>query len=150
MNNLFLIFLLSFAQYVYADVYLYPFDNELQETRFQGLLGELRCPKCQNQSLADSDAEIAKDLRQKVYDLLIDGKSDGEIRNYLIVRYGDFISYRPPLTSTTLILWLGPLLLLLLSIGFAIVKVMKNASAPVKNTQQKSNDLDDDVEIKDD
>jgi cytochrome c-type biogenesis protein CcmH len=136
--------LLSFLQLINADVYIYPFDNELQETRFQALLAELRCPKCQNQSLADSDAEIAKDLRQKVYDLLIDGKSDEEIRNYLINRYGDFISYRPPLTSTTLILWLGPLALLLFSIVLAVVKVMKNATS--KNAQQTP----DDVEVKHD
>jgi len=127
------------SQHLVAEVFLYPFENEIQETRFQSLLGELRCPKCQNQSLADSDADIAKDLRQKVYDLLLDGKSDDEIRNYLINRYGDFITYRPPLKSSTALLWLGPLLLLLISILVAVLKVLpKSSSLVVKNDDQPS------------
>lgn len=113
----------------FAEVMIYPFENEVQETRFQSLLGELRCPKCQNQSLADSDADIAKDLRQKIYDLLIDGKSDDEIRNYLIERYGDFITYRPPLKSSTFLLWLGPLLLLVIAIGLAVMKILPKTKA---------------------
>lgn len=120
----------------FAEVMTYPFDNELQEIRFKSLLEELRCPKCQNQSLADSDADIAKDLRQKIYDLLLDGKSDEEIRNYLVERYGDFINYRPPLKSSTFLLWLGPLFLLCISIGLAIIKVMSKARQnPVQNNQ---------------
>ncbi len=102
-----------------AEVMLYPFDTELEELRFQSLLGELRCPKCQNQSLADSDAPIAKDLRQKIYELLKDGKSDQEIRNYLVQRYGDFISYRPPMAGSTVILWFAPFLLLMMSLLLA-------------------------------
>jgi len=124
------------SQNSFAELLNYPFANELQETRFQNLLGELRCPKCQNQSLADSDADIAKDLRQKIYDLLVDGKSDDEIRNYLIQRYGDFISYRPPLKSSTALLWLGPLILLLVSIGLAIVKVLPKSPRGTLNNDR--------------
>lgn len=132
------------SQYLFAEVFIYPFENEIQETRFQSLLGELRCPKCQNQSLADSDADIAKDLRQKVYDLLLDGKSDDEIRNYLIDRYGDFITYRPPLKSSTALLWLGPLLLLLISILIAVVKVLPKSSASrVEKTDEQQSHLND-------
>jgi cytochrome c-type biogenesis protein CcmH len=118
-----------------AEVLNYPFDTELEETRFNSLLGELRCPKCQNQALADSDAPIAQDLRQKVYDLLKDGKSDEEIRYYLVERYGEFISYRPALNTTTWVLWFGPVVLFFLSIGLAMrfVKLQK----PLEVSQQE-------------
>lgn len=130
----------SFA--CFAEVMIYPFENEVQEIRFQSLLGELRCPKCQNQSLSDSDADIAKDLRQKIYDLLIDGKSDDEIRNYLIERYGDFITYRPPLKSSTFLLWVGPILLLLLAMSVAVLKVL-----PKSNKSSIANEQADEVEM---
>ncbi|BBI67003.1 hypothetical protein PKHYL_11940 [Psychrobacter sp. KH172YL61] len=77
-----------------------------QEAQYRGLISEeLRCPKCQNQNLAASDAPIAQDLKQKVYDLVKDGRSDAEIRAYMQERYGDFISYKPPVRPSTWILW---------------------------------------------
>lgn len=127
-NSVFLL-LLALVQPGFAEVLIYPFDHEIEEKRFHSLLGELRCPKCQNQSLADSDAPISEDLRQKVYALIKEGKSDQEIRQYLIERYGEFISYRPPFRGSTLLLWAGPAVILLLALLIAVYQVRKSMQA---------------------
>ena len=101
----------------YAAIDVYDFDSVQQEAQYRGLIAELRCPKCQNQNLAGSDAPIAQDLKQKTYDLVKDGRSDGEIRDYMQERYGDFISYKPPVRPSTWILWFFPPLLLILLIA---------------------------------
>lgn len=85
------------------------------DRRLQSLSGELRCLVCQNQSLVDSDAELAVDLRREIRSMIEAGKSDEEIRDFLAARYGDFILYEPPFKPLTLLLWLGPLLFLLLA-----------------------------------
>ncbi|MBU5616434.1 cytochrome c-type biogenesis protein CcmH [Psychrobacter sp. TAE2020] len=100
-----------------AAIDVYDFDSIQQEAQYRGLIEELRCPKCQNQNLAGSDAPIAQDLKQKTYDLIKEGRSDGEIRNYMQERYGDFISYKPPVRPSTWILWFFPPLLLILLIA---------------------------------
>ena len=103
----------------YAAIDVYDFDSERQEAQYRGLIEELRCPKCQNQNLAASDAPIAQDLKQRTYDLVKDGRSDTEIRNYMQERYGDFISYKPPVRPSTWILWFfPPLLLIALIVGW--------------------------------
>ena len=89
------------------------FENQQQQDRFDKLTKELRCLVCQNQNLADSDAQLAHDLRREVYELLLSGRSDEEIKQCLVDRYGDFVLYRPPVQKNTYLLWLGPLLLLL-------------------------------------
>lgn len=101
----------------YAAIDVYDFDSPQQEAQYRGLIEELRCPKCQNQNLAGSDAPIAQDLKQKTYDLVKDGRSNGEIRVYMQERYGDFISYKPPVRPSTWILWFFPPLLLIALIG---------------------------------
>lgn len=93
------------------------FANDTQKTRYTSLIEVLRCPKCQNQSIADSDAPISQDLRMIVYDMIRQGESDQDILNYLKARYGDFVHYEPPMDGRTLPLWLGPLLIFLLGIG---------------------------------
>jgi cytochrome c-type biogenesis protein CcmH len=95
---------------------VYPFASAEEEARFDRLTHELRCPKCQNQSIADSNAPIALDLRQRTYELVREGNSDEEIVNYLKERYGDFITYRPPFNAVTVMLWAGPFLLLMLAV----------------------------------
>lgn len=85
-----------------------------EEQRLRTLSAELRCLVCQNQSLADSNAELAVDLRNQVQDLMRSGKSDQEIKDYLVQRYGDFVLYRPPVKSSTVVLWIGPFVLLAL------------------------------------
>ncbi|MFZ2842485.1 cytochrome c-type biogenesis protein [Psychrobacter sp.] len=103
----------------YAAIDVYDFDSVQQEAQYRGLIEELRCPKCQNQNLAGSDAPIAQDLKQKTYDLIKDGRSDGEIRAYMQERYGDFITYKPPVRPSTWILWFfPPLLLITLIVGW--------------------------------
>lgn len=100
----------------YAAIEVYDFDSVQQEAQYRGLIEELRCPKCQNQNLAGSDAPIAQDLKQKTYDLIKDGRSDAEIRSYMQERYGDFITYKPPVRPSTWILWFFPPLLLIVLI----------------------------------
>ncbi len=137
------LFVLFSSGFAFSQVNNYPFENEVQEKRFQSLLGELRCPKCQNQSLADSDAEIAQDLRQRVYELLLDNRADEEIRQYLIDRYGDFVTYRPPFKLSTSVLWLGPGILMFFALGFAFFKVAKSAkgdSAALKGSGEARSD----------
>lgn len=96
---------------------MYPFDAPKQQAQFQGLLRELRCLVCQNQDLADSNAGLAKDLREEVYIHVKAGESDDEIVRYLTARYGDFILFKPPVRSITSMLWLGPFLFLAIGLG---------------------------------
>jgi cytochrome c-type biogenesis protein CcmH len=96
-----------------AVIETYEFSNEELELRYHQLSAELRCPKCQNQNIADSNAPIAKDLRQLLYKQLEEGASDQQILDYMVARYGDFVRYRPSFSGATAVLWLAPLLLLL-------------------------------------
>lgn len=86
-----------------------PFKDEAQEQQFRQLTEQLRCPKCQNNSIADSNAMIATDMRRRVYDLMQEGKSRREIIDYMVARYGNFVTYDPPLTPLTVLLWVLPL-----------------------------------------
>lgn len=101
-----------------AAVDYYQFNNPEQQKRFQSLTGELRCLVCQNQNLAESNAPLANDLRNQVYQQMQHGQSDQQIVNYLVARYGSYILYRPPLNAATIGLWFGPVLLLIIGIGY--------------------------------
>ena len=94
------------------------FTDAEREVRYQQLTVQLRCLVCQNQNLADSDAPLAQDLRQEIYNMMQAGRTDDEIKQFLIDRYGDFVLYMPPVKSNTLVLWLMPAMLL---IGGALV-----------------------------
>ena len=89
------------------------FDDPDKQTRYERLIEELRCLVCQNQSLADSDADLARDLRDEVYGIIESGQSEEEAIRFLTDRYGDFVLYRPPVKPITILLWLGPILALL-------------------------------------
>jgi len=93
----------------------FKFDSKAEELHFKKLIEELRCLVCQNQSLADSDAELAHDLRAEVYEMIQEGNSDEEIVTFLVARYGDFVLYNPPVKPSTYLLWFGPFVLLLLA-----------------------------------
>jgi len=95
---------------------LYPLPTARQDAQFSYLLRELRCLVCQNQDLADSNADLAKDLRDEVYQLVKADKSDTEIIQYLTARYGDFILFKPPVTAITAMLWFGPALFMVLGL----------------------------------
>ena len=88
------------------------FSSELNKTRYQSLVEELRCPKCQNQNLADSGSGIAVDLRELVHQMIEQGKTDQEIVDYMVARYGSFVLYRPQHSTATFLLWYGPFILL--------------------------------------
>ncbi|MCB1692995.1 MAG: cytochrome c-type biogenesis protein CcmH [Pseudomonadales bacterium] len=102
-----------------ASIDAYPFPNEELRARYHTLIQELRCPQCLNTNIAGSDAMIAQDLRREVHRLLLEGKTDEEILDFMHDRYGDFILYKPRLTAGTFVLWFGPLILLV--IGAAVI-----------------------------
>jgi len=104
---------------VQARVEVLSFDTPEHEERYNKLIAELRCLVCQNQNLADSNAELAVDLRRKTYEMVKQDKSEKEIAGYMVERYGEFVLYRPPLNSNTLLLWGGPFIILL--IGFSLL-----------------------------
>ncbi len=118
---LLLLLILSLPFPALPVVDLYEFDTESQRERYNVLIDELRCPKCQNQNLAGSNSQIASDLRRELHRLLIEGKTDREIKDFMVARYGDFVLYKPRLQGSTLMLWLFPLLLLA---GGAIALIM--------------------------
>ena len=120
MKRLWMLLLLSTAA---QAIEVYPFENEVQEALYQDVTKELRCLVCQNQNLADSDAGLATDLKDKVAAFVIEGKSKDEITQYMIDRYGEFVSYEPPLNGSTLFLWLSPLLLLLIGGVVLVLKI---------------------------
>jgi cytochrome c-type biogenesis protein CcmH len=95
-----------------AAVEIRQFDDPAKQERYEHLIEELRCLVCQNQSLADSDADLAKDLRDEVYAIIQSGKSEQEAIKFLTDRYGDFVLYRPPFKPITVLLWAGPFLIL--------------------------------------
>ena len=108
-----------------AAIDVYQFDNEQQEQTFRELTRELRCPKCQNQDIADSNAGLAKDLRDKTYQMVHQGKEKQEVIDYMVARYGNFILYDPPMMASTLILWLGPLGVIVIGLGVMVARARK-------------------------
>jgi cytochrome c-type biogenesis protein CcmH len=95
-----------------ARVEVYQFDDPAQEARYKQLIDELRCLVCQNQNLADSNAELAQDMRRITYEMVRRGESNEQVVGYMVERYGDFVLYRPPFQTSTLMLWVGPFLIL--------------------------------------
>ena len=116
---------LAFAQA--SDPTPLQFKDAAQEARFHKLATELRCVMCQNQSLADSNAQIAQDLRREVLDLMNQGKSDAQVKQFLVQRYGEFVLYKPQVSAGTWLLWFGPALLLLAGIGTVFYLVRKRS-----------------------
>jgi cytochrome c-type biogenesis protein CcmH len=101
---------------LHASIEAYEFDSPAQEEAYKKLIKELRCTVCQNQDIRDSNAELAKDLRRKTYNMIKQGKDEEYILDYMSERYGDFVLYRPRLQSNTLMLWVGPFIILLIAI----------------------------------
>lgn len=123
MMHLKALILLSFALFsasTFASEETYQFETDAQSALFFELTKELRCPMCQNQNIADSDAMIAADLRRKVYQLVNEGQSREEIIDYMKQRYGDFVYYQPPVNATTIWLWLLPLIFVFIGIVLVI------------------------------
>ena len=126
MRMLLAVALLAFALLVMVQVAAFAreaapaADDPMLEERLMTLAGDLRCLVCQNQTLAESNAELAADLRNEIREQMRRGASDQDVIDYLVARYGDFVLYRPPLKATTLLLWSGPAILLLLGIGLLL------------------------------
>jgi cytochrome c-type biogenesis protein CcmH len=113
----------------HAAIEAYEFDSPKMEADYNQLVDELRCLVCQNQNLAGSDADLARDLRRETYEMLREGKSQQQVIDFMVARYGDFVLYRPQFKSTTYLLWLGPFLLLLLVLFF-LVRRLRAKAAP--------------------
>ncbi len=108
--------LIVFSSVSVASDDVYKFDNPTQEKVYNKLILEFRCLVCQNQNIADSDADLAKDLRAKTHELLLAGKSENEIKEFMRARYGDFVLYTPPLNTTTWWLWGLPVIVLFVAV----------------------------------
>jgi cytochrome c-type biogenesis protein CcmH len=104
------------------------FDDPELQARYEHIIGEVRCLKCQNQSIKDSNAFLAGDLRREIRRMLAEGKSDDEIYDFLVTRYGEFALYRPRMSGKTLVLWIAPILLLLAG-GFVLVNILRRRMA---------------------
>lgn len=124
------LFLLLLVPFTASAIEIRSFDNEEKRQRYEKLIEELRCLVCQNQSLADSEAELAKDLRDEVYGILQQGKTEEEAIRFLTDRYGDFVLYRPPFKLITLLLWGGPLLIFLAGVGFIWKRNLQCTESP--------------------
>ena len=122
----FLMLFLSFSTQakIYNEKDFSSIDNY---SRYQSLIGELRCLVCQNQNLASSDAELAANLRSIVFEQIEAGKSDNDIRQFMVERYGNFVLYDPPFVNATFLLWFGPLALLLVGLLFVVIFMRKQA-----------------------
>lgn len=127
MQKTLMILALCLSSLVAAESAIEPrsFNTEVQETRYRALIGELRCTVCQNEPLESSNAPLAGDLREQVYRQIMGGSSDFEIRQYMRDRYGDFVLYNPPLAGHTLILWVGPIVLLFIGLVTGAVMIRR-------------------------
>ena len=134
--------LLLVTGHALALIETYDFSSPELEERYQQLSEELRCPKCQNQNIADSNAPIAQDLRKLLHQQLEEGASNEEILDYMVARYGEFVRYRPRFGGTTMLLWLAPILLLFAAIGVLVAtlrsrtKIVSDQSAALTAEEQ--------------
>lgn len=140
-NRMLMLIILCWASVSIAAQEPLVFNTQQQQDRFDQLTQELRCVVCQNQSLADSDAPLAHDLRREVYSMMQDGQSNEQIKQFLVDRYGDFVLYRPPVQSNTALLWLAPLIFLLAGAWLLRANVKKRAALLAED---ENHDLSDD------
>ena len=135
---IFLLLLLLLLPSAHAGEAVPTSDDAVLEKRVMEVSGELRCLVCQNQTIADSHAELAIDLRNQVREKLKQGMSEQQIVDFMVTRYGDFVLYRPQVKSATWILWFGPFILLVLALGVLAVKLRQRRSAMQQEMQQES------------
>jgi len=141
MKRIIAVLLMVLALPAYANEAAPAAQDPALEQRVMRLTSELRCLVCQNQSLADSHADLAIDLKNQVRSQMQAGKSDAEIREFMVARYGDFVLYRPPLKSTTALLWAGPFLLLAaggLALGFYLRRRRKRLTESELTPEQRA------------
>jgi cytochrome c-type biogenesis protein CcmH len=138
MKRLSIILLLALSSITYAGVEYREFANPEQQEAYENLTSELRCLVCQNQTIADSNAELAADLRRQVYEMLQQGKSKQDIAQFMTARYGDFVLYNPPFKLKTGLLWIGPVVFLLIGlIAVFLFTRRKKTAATVEISAEK-------------
>ena len=124
--------LLLISSSSFAAIEVHEFDNDVDRQRYQTFIDEMRCPKCQNQNLAGTNSPIAMDLRRELELMIKDGKSDKEIVDFMVERYGEFILYRPRLSPATVLLWSAPVLLLVFGVVMLLLIVRKRRRIDVE------------------
>jgi cytochrome c-type biogenesis protein CcmH len=114
----------------FANIEAYRFDDPEKEARYRALISELRCVVCVSQNIADSNAELAQDLRRQTYEMIQQGASNEEIVTFMVQRYGDFVLYRPPLRPSTMLLWVGPFIIFAVGLIVLIVFIRRRNKEP--------------------
>ncbi len=125
--------LLTWAGVSLGGIETRQFESPEQEAAYKELVFELRCLVCQNQNLADSNAELAVDLRNEVYRMLKEGKSKREVLDFMVARYGEFVLYRPPVDKATALLWFGPVIMLAIGLLIVILFIRRHRNRPGEN-----------------
>ena len=133
-----LFFVLGMTALYAVQIEFHKFENRQQEKLYLQLIAELRCVKCQNQNLAESNAELASDMREKAYEMVIKGASRADVVDYMTARYGDFVLYKPPFKAKTLLLWIGPPIFLFLSL-FMLFRLIRSQRDKPKESLSKEN-----------
>ncbi|WP_205961182.1 cytochrome c-type biogenesis protein [Psychromonas sp. SP041] len=142
-NSMLMALMLSFSLMLFshnsqAAIDTFEFDNAQQEKTFHELTKLLRCPKCQNNNIADSNAELAKDLRNKTYELVTQGQTKEQVIDYMVARFGNFVRYDPPVTPITIFLWLGPALFIIFGLLVLFRQIKKQPTkATVLDTEEQ-------------
>jgi cytochrome c-type biogenesis protein CcmH len=139
-KNLLLLCLLFSSLHAFSAIETHEFANDLERKRFQSFIEEMRCPKCQNQNLAGSDSPISMDLRRELYEMIKLDKSDKEITDFMVERYGDYILYRPRVTPATYVLWGAPVALLMIGIVVVIVILRRRRRLALTQVSQHLTD----------
>ena len=127
----------SLPAFAVVEGYKYQFDSQQDTDRFNKLAEDLRCPKCQNQKLADSNAPVASDMREKVYEMMQSGSSDEQIVDYMVDRYGDFVHYTPPVKSKTIFLWAAPAVVFVIGLLVLVMIRRGQKQAPQPLTEEE-------------
>lgn len=127
----------SFSLAAFAGLEVREFSSPEQEQRYKKLIDELRCLVCQNQNLADSNSQLAQDLRNKVYEMVTTNQTDEQVAEYMVSRYGEYVLYNPPLNPVTSILWIGPFVVLIIAVLLLLLYIQKrNKTRPVNLTDE--------------
>jgi cytochrome c-type biogenesis protein CcmH len=142
MVRLLLAFMIFWSAQSLAVIETYEFSSPGLESRYKALSQELRCPKCQNQNIADSNAPISRDLRAIVHEQLEAGATDEEVIDFLVDRYGEFVRYRPGMDSNTLWLWSAPLILLVMAVAVVVTQIRKDRDGQtISSNTERANRL---------
>lgn len=137
---LFFLMCVSFSS-ISAPVETFQFDSPETEKIFHKLSEELRCLVCQNQNVAESNADLAKDLRLEIYTMLSEGKTEDEIVDFMVQRYGDYVLYRPPLKPMTWLLWFGPIIIFTIGLVF-VVRFMRSQDDATQTDSLSKDDIE--------